>query len=747
MPSGLQGFLAALLVALLIASVFAVCFLYVNDCQFIYLRAENFMPADGSVEMQYMEDGYARFTWTENPNADGYMLRFSVTEEDGHSRVIYTEKVQNNEYWLPNLPLEKDLHIEILCYNYYRFPYQNFKRIRYSENALHISGTFGVPSLSGLTCNVDPDADTANVRFEMDYGTTARLFYREADGTLTLVAELDRGNITLQFGDGTDYPVPEYGEKHTFVLDAVSRTPGFTYYGVVCAEFSVNREDLLGTKLYLQCEDEGYNSYTLTWNETKGDHYEVQRYDEETEEWITVHIVPRDGQRTYYTGHLERYSNIRYRVVALGGQTLPDSEFAATPAEVEVETGASLLYSTIWNLVDLEVYKDPSGDRSMGTLAAGTASCILGEEDGMFLVRFQDGYGYIDSRYCMINLPDFIGDLCQYDITNSYDSLYKIHEFGIPEVTGEVTTGYENIKLAEDTYLVPLLYPTALKLEKAAFAALAEGYQIKIYDSYRPGKATLELYDVAYDMLSDPVADEIYADEETRLHLKWYDEEDTLLWYNFLQEDLKIPQDLIDRTLAAEEAAKNPVETPTDSENPEETPQEDGPPTDEEGKTLEDYRPTYQELMTDHGRYYLSNFLAYSGSRHNQGVAMDMTLVNLNTGKEVEMQTAIHDLSWYSEVELNNDNADLLKRIMLDHGFTGLRSEWWHFQDDAIREEVELPFARYGLSPRGWVADDFGWRYRLDDGSFYTDCVAEIDGVSYRFDTLGYGVATDAPAE
>ena len=45
--------------------------------------------------------------------------------------------------------------------------------------------------------------------------------------------------------------------------------------------------------------------------------------------------------------------------------------------------------------------------------------------------------------------------------------------------------------------------------------------------------------------------------------------------------------------------------------------------------------------MTDFDRYYLSNFLAYDGSRHNQGVAMDMTLVNMYYGNEMEMQTAI----------------------------------------------------------------------------------------------------------
>ena len=724
MPSGLQGFLAALLVVAIIAAGFGAVFLYANDCYFIYLRSENAMPEDGHVEMHYMEGDFAKFTWTEVKNSDGYLLKFLVTDRDGSPRVIYTELVEDNVYYLPNLPLTQDLYIEIYSYNYYRFPYQDFKRIRYSENCLRLGGTFGMPQISGLVWTADPDADTVNVRFEMDYGTTARMFYQEPDGSLTQVAELDRGNITLRFGDNGEFSFPSFGEERTFVFDAVSREQGFTYYGLICDQFTVVREDLLGTTLYLNCEDEGHNAFTLTWNETKGDHYEVQRYDDTAGQWITVHTVPRDGDRTYYTGHLDRYSTFRYRVVALGGQTLPDSQFAAVPAEVQVETGASLLYSTVWNIIDLDVYLDPRQTQAAGKLPQGSACCILDEENGMFRIRFQEGYGYIDSRYCMINLPEFIGDLCLYDITNSYDSLYKVHEFGIPEVTGEVITGYERVELAENEYLVPLLYPTALKLEKAAFAAMEEGYKIRIYDAYRPRKATLDLYDTALTLLNDPVPEEIYADYQTRQELIWYGKEDTLLWYNFLQEALEIPQELIDA-----------AETETESEEP---------VKDGDGKTLEDYRPTYQELMTDNGRYYLSNFLANGGSRHNQGVAMDMTLVNMDYGNEMEMQTAMHDLSWFSEVSENNYAAKTLRRIMLDHGFAGLRSEWWHFQDDESKEALDLPFMQNGVSPECWMANDDGWRYRTADGTYYRDCTVQIGGISYTFDTDGYVIEPEA---
>lgn len=738
MPSGLQGFLAALLVVLIIVCCLSAGILYANDCQFAYLRAENTMPEDGLVEMYYIEGNFARFTWPVCEDADGYLLKFLVTQENGETRLIYTALLEDNEYYLPDLPLSQDLYIEIYSYQNYRFPYQEVLRRRISENCLRISGTFEMPRIQGLIWTADPDADTVQVRFEMEAGSVARMYYLEQDGSLTPVESMDRGNITLQFADGGDFTVPPFGEDRTFLFDVVSHRDGYVYHGLICDQFTVNREDFLGTTLYLDCQDEGHNAYTLTWNETKGDRYEVQRYDEDTDQWITVHTVPRDGDRTYYTGHLDRYSTFRYRVVALGGQTLPDSPYAASPAEVQVETGASLIYSTIWNMTELDVYLDPQQSQVIGKIPQGGTCCVLDEENGLFRIRYQDGFGYIDSRYCMINLPEYIGDICLYDITNSYDSLYKVHEFEIPKVTGEVVTGYEYVELSEGEYLVPLLYPTAQKLEKAAFAAMAQGYKIKIYDSYRPRKATLELYDITKALLDEPVPDEIYADAKTRQELIWYDKEDTLLWYNFLQEDLEIPQELIN---AAKDAPPDDGTAEVPTENP-----DDGAVEVPDGeKALEDYRPTYRELMTDFDRYSLDYFLANGGSRHNQGVAMDMTLVKMSNGRELKMQTSIHDLSWFSEQRRNNSDAKILRQIMLDHGFVGLTSEWWHFQDDEIRQEVSLPFLYSGLSPACWMANDQGWRYRRANGSYYTDCTLEIDGVRYSFDSQGY--AEEIPEE
>lgn len=76
------------------------------------------------------------------------------------------------------------------------------------------------------------------------------------------------------------------------------------------------------------------------------------------------------------------------------------------------------------------------------------------------------------------------------------------------------------------------------------------------------------------------------------------------------------------------------------------------------------------------------------GSRHNRGAAIDVTLVDLNTGQELEMPTEFDDFSekaWRSylgnKLEVQR-NSELLAEKMKKYGFEALITEWWHF--DAI---------------------------------------------------------------
>ena len=123
---------------------------------------------------------------------------------------------------------------------------------------------------------------------------------------------------------------------------------------------------------------------------------------------------------------------------------------------------------------------------------------------------------------------------------------------------------------------------------------------------------------------------------------------------------------------------------------------------------------TLSRLMTDNGRFHLGSFLARTISSHNRGIALDLTLEKPEGGGELEMQSGMHDLSWYSETYRNNLNAKLLEGYMTAVGMNGLSSEWWHFQDDG------------------------GWRYRNADGSFARDTALTIGGRAYTFDKEGY---------
>jgi len=73
------------------------------------------------------------------------------------------------------------------------------------------------------------------------------------------------------------------------------------------------------------------------------------------------------------------------------------------------------------------------------------------------------------------------------------------------------------------------------------------------------------------------------------------------------------------------------------------------------------------------------------GSRHNRGCAVDVSLVELKTGKELEMPTPFDDFSkkagaGYQDIpEKARQNRQLLIGIMSKYGFTVYPSEWWHF--------------------------------------------------------------------
>jgi D-alanyl-D-alanine dipeptidase len=73
------------------------------------------------------------------------------------------------------------------------------------------------------------------------------------------------------------------------------------------------------------------------------------------------------------------------------------------------------------------------------------------------------------------------------------------------------------------------------------------------------------------------------------------------------------------------------------------------------------------------------------GSRHNRGCAVDLSLYDLKTGKEVEMPGAYDEMTERSHVNYKGGTdeqrrlRDLLRSEMEREGFQVYEPEWWHF--------------------------------------------------------------------
>jgi zinc D-Ala-D-Ala dipeptidase len=103
-------------------------------------------------------------------------------------------------------------------------------------------------------------------------------------------------------------------------------------------------------------------------------------------------------------------------------------------------------------------------------------------------------------------------------------------------------------------------------------------------------------------------------------------------------------------------------------------------------KIYDAYRPyavtvKFWELVKD--ERYVAN--PSKGSGHNRGVAVDLTIIHLQTGKELDMGTGFDnfsDTAHHSFTHLPEDvlqNRALLKSLMESNGFKSLDTEWWHY--------------------------------------------------------------------
>jgi zinc D-Ala-D-Ala dipeptidase len=91
-----------------------------------------------------------------------------------------------------------------------------------------------------------------------------------------------------------------------------------------------------------------------------------------------------------------------------------------------------------------------------------------------------------------------------------------------------------------------------------------------------------------------------------------------------------------------------------------------------------------------------------SGSRHNRGAAVDLTLYDLKTGRAVRMPSGYDEFSarayptYTGGTESERARRDLLRRYMEAAGFMVNAAEWWHFDYPGWREYsvLNVPFER-----------------------------------------------------
>lgn len=655
-------------IAAILIAVSVLVLLLVAAWMVPYWMADSEMPANVEYRFEIQNDSTLLASWTSATECSGYLV--DIYDSDG--AVLYETRTVDAQCVLPDLSDAGTVTLSVDTWRSYSRLGMEYVRVGESPDTLSID--LAPPGVSLLTLEADPDTKTVTVAWELGESGHIELAATKGEET-TELGEFTGSSCVVNFADGGELVMPEYGETIAFSAKAVVERDDYVFVGASSVAAELVREDLLGLDLNLECTDEGHNVYTLNWSETKGEGYRVQLRSAGGE-WETVAEIDKTAELSYTTSRLAPYEDFELQVLSYGENS---EETVAGPEATAVTTAETAIYASIWPIQDLELYSDVERTEVLCTVPQAKLCCVIAEEEGMFVVRYEDYEGYIDSNYCMINLPDYIGHLCEYNITNSYSSLYMVHEFEIPEVTDTVVAGYEYIELSAGEYLVPLLYPAAKKLVNAAESAVADGYKIKIYDAFRPNQATRSIYDLTETIIENPIPEETFTGVEI--------------------EELNLPE-------PAEGA---------------------------------EY-VTYYQLVTN-GTYNLANFLARHGSNHNLGIAMDMTLVALSTDEDLEMQTSMHDLSWYSALSENNSNAYLLSTYMTEAGFGGLTSEWWHFQDNDAKSDLALSnYMWSGVSSAGWHNDGNGWSYCTADGTPLRSSIVEIGSTEYTFDSDGYQI-------
>ena len=118
-------------------------------------------------------------------------------------------------------------------------------------------------------------------------------------------------------------------------------------------------------------------------------------------------------------------------------------------------------------------------------------------------------------------------------------------------------------------------------------------------------------------------------------------------------------------------------------------------------KIYDAYRP-YTITLAFYEQASNKDFVAHpkSGSRHNRGCAVDLSIIDLKSGKDVPMPTPYDSFSTAAAADFQElapavkKNRDYLIEVMHKHGFTVMYNEWWHYDFNGWEnyELMDIPF-------------------------------------------------------
>lgn len=120
-------------------------------------------------------------------------------------------------------------------------------------------------------------------------------------------------------------------------------------------------------------------------------------------------------------------------------------------------------------------------------------------------------------------------------------------------------------------------------------------------------------------------------------------------------------------------------------------------------KIYDGYRP-YAVTVSFYQKASDKNFVANpaKGSKHNRGCAVDLSIIDLKTGKDVPMPTPYDSFEAAAAPHYNDlpahiiKNRDYLINTMQAHGFKVIYNEWWHFDFIGWQDYdlMDIPFEK-----------------------------------------------------